>query len=575
MLGTSNESTILRLRVKGSNLDPLALRGRLENLLNEIPLDPRLPPSATLFIRKLSDPLPGLLQLDTTHPRAPQAWQHAFTARFEQLVTSAARPAYGLVADSAESVVFYDYSELLASLSADWCSGFVTTRWWWQSLIKRGDISQVIKQFWRDKIEYVPAALEHLVKRNLIVEFVSALSDDEARDLVQRLVHVFALHAIKRVLDLSQDKGARFSQPTASLTYFFDSPSPAASEIKLRSLMPWRHTVTESDTPRLTPQQQLFLGIGLMIQRAPTRVRTLSFAREVEQWQEPLISASTAHASASETIQSSSRSVPHSPVSLDVDEVVETTEAARDLVPDIPISVPDKPERERVKIGNAVFTQEEGVAVPETAADDSLNEASVLNEDSIVQNEPVFERAPQTFTSTSESLAAFTVETELGGLFYLINLGIFLELYSDFTSPVETFTELNIWDFVAIVGHELNGHEEHDDPIWSLLADLSGREDGHNLQDENHVNHVNHVNKPAWLDLPYLQARLRRALGINTEVDLGELVLRHHARVIVTPTHIDVYFALSELPIEIRLSGLDRNPGWVPAAGRFIAFHYD
>src|SRR5215203_2652582 len=149
MPGTSNESTILRLRVKGSNLDPLALRGRLENLLNEIPLDPRLPPSATLFIRKLSDPLPGSLQLDTTHPRAPQAWRHAFTHRFEQLVTSAVRPAYGLVADGAESVVFYDHSELLASLSADWCSGFVASRWWWQSLIKRGDIAQVIKQFWR------------------------------------------------------------------------------------------------------------------------------------------------------------------------------------------------------------------------------------------------------------------------------------------------------------------------------------------------------------------------------------------------------------------------------------------
>jgi hypothetical protein len=48
----------------------------------------------------------------------------------------------------------------------------------------------------------------------------------------------------------------------------------------------------------------------------------------------------------------------------------------------------------------------------------------------------------------------------------------------------------------------------------------------------------------------------------------------HHARVTVTPTHLDVFFKLSELPIAIRLSGLDRNPGWVPAAGRYIMLHF-
>src|SRR5215216_4876996 len=144
MPGTLNDSTILRLRVKGSDLDPLALRGRLENLFSDVSLNPRLPPSATLFIRKLDDPLPGSLQLDTTHPHAPHAWRHAFERRFDQLVSSAARPAHGYVADSAESVVFYDYAELLACLTADWCSGFAATRWWWQALLKRGDVSKVV-----------------------------------------------------------------------------------------------------------------------------------------------------------------------------------------------------------------------------------------------------------------------------------------------------------------------------------------------------------------------------------------------------------------------------------------------
>ena len=42
-----------------------------------------------------------------------------------------------------------------------------------------------------------------------------------------------------------------------------------------------------------------------------------------------------------------------------------------------------------------------------------------------------------------------------------------------------------------------------------------------------------------------------------------------------SPTHVDVMFSLAELPIELRLSGLDRDPGWIPAADRVVAFHYD
>ena len=85
------------------------------------------------------------------------------------------------------------------------------------------------------------------------------------------------------------------------------------------------------------------------------------------------------------------------------------------------------------------------------------------------------------------------------------------------------------------------------------------------------------LSKPTWLAdlLPHLKARLILSLGLDSEGSLAEILLHHHANVTITPTHLDVFFSLADHPIEIRLSGLDRNPGWVPAAGRFIAFHYD
>jgi hypothetical protein len=32
---------------------------------------------------------------------------------------------------------------------------------------------------------------------------------------------------------------------------------------------------------------------------------------------------------------------------------------------------------------------------------------------------------------------------------------------------------------------------------------------------------------------------------------------------------------LHHLPLSIRLAGLDRNPGWVPASGCDIRFHFE
>jgi hypothetical protein len=552
MLGTLNDSTILRLRVKGSDLDPLALRGRLENLLSDVSLQPRLPPSATLFIRKLNDPLPGSIQLDSPHARAPQAWRDAFQTRFDQLVSSAARPAYGLVADSAESVVFYDWAELLASLTADWCSGFAATRWWWQALIKRGDVSQVIRQFWREKVEYVPAALEHLVKTGVVVEFVSRLSDGEAAEIVQRVVQVFGVTRMTRI------KATDFSS--------LDVAPEMAPVVQVRSEMPWRHVVPESVSPRLRPVQQLFVGVVLMVHRAPARVRTASFAFEVERW----IQAQTI--------------VVQEPRSREIviDEVtdIESFEPPKTVAPirANPISTdpvtlkPDPPPEgsvssvvtkpEQIKIGNAVFRYEEPAVTPAVPLETTVTVAPVVQSDPIVETSP-----PEMIVTVSESqpLDAVTIETELGGLFYLINLAIFLEIYSDFTSPVEQFhDDLSIWDFVAIVGDHINEHRDLDDPIWTGLQDLQ--------EDQEHP-----VDIPTWLAdmLPDLRARLILALGIDDDTDLANILLHHHARLTITATHLDVFFSLSDHPIEIRLAGLDRDPGWVPAAGRFIAFHYD
>jgi hypothetical protein len=552
MLESLNDSTILRLRVfdrGGTDLDPLALRGRLQNVLSDVSFEPRLPPSATLFIRKLSDPLPGSIQLDSPHARAPHAWRQAFQTRFDQLVSSAARPARGYVADSVESVVFYDYAELLACLTADWCRGVAMSRWWWQALIKRGDLSWLVRKFWSEKIEYVPAALEHVVRKGILVEFVSQLSDVEVREILQRVLLTFAVTQIERI------KAANFFS-----VGFAGQVQHAAH---LRTETPWRAVVPESNTPLLRPMQQLFVGIVLMVHRAPTRVRTLSFARAVEHWiEEHVVEAPRTQTILIEETPATESFTPPEPVAPIRENPIASPPVilGSDPPPERSVKSVSK-EPEKIKIANAVFHYDEEPAV--------VSVAPVIQSDPVIET-PASSPEPIAPVTIPIQLDAITIETNLGGLFYLINLAIFLEIYSDFTSPTEQFhDDLSIWDFVTIVGREINQDRDLDDPIWTGLQDLQ------NYHDNPENPEI--LSKPTWLTdlLPHIKARLILALGIGDEAALANLLLHHYAKITITPTHAHVFFSLADHPIEIRLSGLDRNPGWVPAAGRFIAFHYD
>jgi hypothetical protein len=72
----------------------------------------------------------------------------------------------------------------------------------------------------------------------------------------------------------------------------------------------------------------------------------------------------------------------------------------------------------------------------------------------------------------------------------------------------------------------------------------------------------------------YLRPRLRLALGLAPGDDLARFLFRHPATVAVSAEAVTVELSLDTLPIEIRVAGLDRDLGWLPAAGRALAFRF-
>jgi hypothetical protein len=222
---------------------------------------------------------------------------------------------------------------------------------------------------------------------------------------------------------------------------------------------------------------------------------------------------------------------------------------------------------------------------------------------------------------------SISVETKYGGVFFLLPLALYLYIYGDFTSPAEHGLELNIWDFLALISFELTDGKIEKDPLWGELASLAGRTTsqqpgvGFDPPDEWRIppdwlepfsevydarptlangrlitmhpagftvldvaDTVNESCDPEVMGEPldrlqrwvgwmtsYFRARLLRAQGRD---DAVSLLCDRPAHVVLTLTHVDVTFSLDHHPIEIRMSGLDRDPGWIPAAGRYVSFHF-
>lgn len=222
--------------------------------------------------------------------------------------------------------------------------------------------------------------------------------------------------------------------------------------------------------------------------------------------------------------------------------------------------------------------------------------------------EPVEILAPDTAFSTG-----------FGGLLFLVNAFTALGLYPDFTrplgarlapSPLRLADRIGRWRFGAcyrrdplanwIAAHCADGRLPvawRPDPAWlegletaapprvtrSATRVTTWHPTGFPLSDESARRPRPAALRPAFrppAHLPsgpgrwsaclalYLDARLRRLTGS------GLALLAQPARIEIRDLELRVGFALDRHPIELRLAGLDRNPGWQPAEGRNIAFAF-
>jgi hypothetical protein len=604
-----------RLSVRAPGLDPLSARLRIERALAHTDLRPRgLPPSAVLCIRSLKDPLPGRLSLHGPAPQAPAAWERAVVEALTRAAREAARPALGAVPASAQAVLFADRAELLACLASDHCEGAAFGRWWWREILRGRETAAAVVSAWTESPEYVPAALAHLADRGVAAAFVRRLGTAAASTLLSAVLQRFELPELSPIMDSI----ARPISPSSRETPI--EPSPVAA--------PWQRWAPPAAEAALAPIERALLGIGLTLARAPTTARRPAFAAEARAWaaaaRSPAAPAPIETVTAPEIPQSierpaapappapSTRSTKPPPAS-PPDAVdarpsapavpsISTPPAPAPIVPEAPAPAPSHPSS-REEPPPALAAPEPGIAEPPAPveAPTSIEAPTPIAAPIPIEPATPIEAPDRIEEPLPVRPAASIISTDLGGVFYLVNLALYLGLYGDFSTPASPGIGLDLWDFLTLVGQSLLGDEFEGDPLWPLLAELAGRDPGDPpgadfdspfdwLPPRSAADPAMALSPLApftltpgapplksWLDwlMPYLRTRLRLALGAATDAEAARMLLLHPARVLVTGTHVDIMLGLADLPLPIRFAGLDRNPGFIPAAGRYVTFYFE
>jgi hypothetical protein len=683
-----------RVRVRCEGLDQTTARLRLGQLLGGAELrPPGLPSAAVLCVRRLNDPRPGTLAMVGGQAGPPPEWERAVIGALERMLAAAARPARGAVPAGAEAVLFADRAEFLACLARDLCAGTAWGNWWWHGILETavGNRAEPAVRRWLREPEHVPASLELLATWGAAVRFAQAIEPPVALQLAVRVAGVFAAPELYAALTASP------VAPAHSTSLPTGARHPA---------LPGARFAPEATALVLQAEQALLLSTVLTLRRAPVHARSRVLADEVRQWRfvagasmpapdvatttpaapvfaaetrptrprrrpaprrlrPRLASADTAAAPPGPAVPND-RDLPAPMVATDHADGARPTTSVEPITGDTPVTqdptapaasglpvvgtrASPHPRRPDAEVPGESWNlpprvppraRADAEAVATSLADDAPPPSKVAPDASA---RPIL-REPALVDPDELALA---LQTELGGLFYLLNLALALGLYGDFTAPLEPGIGLNPWELVELLGVRLLGRRP-DDPIWELLASLAARRPGEPAGRGFRPLRTWRV-PSAWLEpfehdgtwrwsaaagllrivhpvgftvtaVPrssatpeaqlrrelrrlrplrpvamrtslgrepthpvarwvarlgaYADARIRLALGLGADTRVASVLLAQPARVLVSPSHVNVVLELATLPLEVRVAGLDRNPGWIPAAGRFVAFEF-
>ncbi|MEZ4771289.1 MAG: hypothetical protein R2844_23080, partial [Caldilineales bacterium] len=479
----------------------------------------------------------------------------------------------------------------------DVLAGVASQRWYWrQTLGQTGfEPAVAITAHWCEHARWLPAAVTQLGLDDTLAA-VSRLNQRQAGAVVQ------ALHEAWTLPDDALSLVAAAAQPSV------DPPRQAShlSSAGMPSAVddvepPWDALVARSSARRLAglaPQQQYLAGLAWTLARRPDYARSRAFAAATARW----LHRSAAEPASRDEQETSSLRQTEAPAERSWQE---TQRSALSSFND----VAERPAYQG--------TATEPVAARSERVDQSRH-PGVTPTDAEAPASPVAERGeagsvPVPEADGATEASADGVRTEVAGVLFLVNLLRWLDLPDSW--PDDPW--MSGWSLLETLGRGLLdvAHEAHAvDGLWPLLRRLDGRQideppgaglavpatftlpaswlrliDGRAAESVDQANlwsdeatlpeHVESALSPAaawWLrgTLPFVRTLLSSLPGLAAADGLPETLLLRSGQVRATRTHLDLYLPLDAASLPVRQSGLDLDPGWVPALGRVVQFHF-
>ncbi len=480
-------------------------------------------------------------------------WTAQLESHVEQAVTRAARPFAEMVPANAPAVLFRDESEMLACLARDWRG---RDAWWWRSLLGRDADEALVHQRLIDAPTLLPSIVSLLAESGAAHDVLRAMPVAVCAALIDGVTRAFAL---------PREVSAPELEGTTRETVQSGDHVHREAQRSLRAL----HSVLQGAgcTGAVTTMQdepRHLLVLCLLVARAPALARARPCA--------PLLARWDVWNRSFQQRSSVRSSMPGANARSDADArqaMTSVSEQARSLAAhrgadDMDVAPTSHAPHAR--------RRNDFVPVPHDTSALHADERDVMNVSSPTAPEAV------AATPASDSTPS-PLPSNYAGVFYLVNVLLHMELYADFANPERPSIPVALGDLLALIGERYCSADIRHDPIWRVLAEIAGRD---SRQQPRRALRAGAVRRrdvrvfERWLAdlLARMEERLSRALAIPAEHTVAYLCARR-GTLALTDTRLDVRFPLAEHPLAIRLAGLDRDAGWVPATGRIIEFHYD
>ena len=545
----------------------------VRNALMRTELRPvELAPSAILIVRRLQDSLPGALVSRTEPARMHSRWERATRTALSAKLAAACRPVRGVIPVTAEAVLFADRAELLACLAMDLARGATSGKWWWIALLRGMPElgAHALTLLLSREAHRLPAVLTLLERWDEAEHVVRVLTPAHAHQLVSAVAQAYglpsafvdALSPHRRVGLTRAPRQSRSEADVATVAEGVDvrpappqrahaGPTQAAGQKPLSWLALLLRDVRMRDQPI---EQRALVGLCLVLQHAPLHAGNARVAAEFVEWVQTECDAARATDQVAARQVGRGLAVGHATSGALSNETSREISQRRRLDSTRPSIAPSAATERRARAGR-------GDDVRSIQSDQAAARRAL----------PRDQRLMRVDSESTVGHTGLEARTDLGGVLFLINALRALDFWRSLLDSEMTRFELGGWAWLEIVARQLLERRIHTfeaDPLWTLLAELDGRDARAGLQ----------LNAAEWEIVRTVGDRVRKRLDESLDTggdDVVDAVLIRRGLVQITATHVDLIMTLDQITVPVRLAGLDANPGWVPELGRVITFHFE